>query len=89
MHLYLAYKNYSAWSLRLWLAMKTFGLEFLETILPFAHRDSLSEYSESRCVLPQVPALEDGDLMIPDSLASSNIWLNVSRPMRGGLKSRN
>ena len=69
MHLYIAYKNYSAWSLRPWLAMKTFGQEFEETILPFAHGDSLSEYAESRSVLPKVPVLEDGGLVIPDSLA--------------------
>lgn len=89
MDLSIAYKNYSALSLRPWLAMKTFGLEFEETILPFAHGDSLSEYSELRSVLPQVRVLGDGGLLFRFRSPSSNIWPNVSRPMRGGLKSRN
>jgi glutathione S-transferase len=34
MHLYIGNKNYSSWSMRPWLAMTAFGLEFDETLVP-------------------------------------------------------
>jgi glutathione S-transferase len=61
-------KNLSSWSLRPWLVLKHFGLEFQEVKLPLDtpafHRDIL-QYSPSR----RVPALIDGSIRIWDSLA--------------------
>lgn len=61
-------KNLSSWSLRPWLLMRQFGVEFKEIPLPldtpeFAAR--IGEYSPTG----QVPVLWDGDLQIWDSLA--------------------
>ena len=61
-------KNYSSWSLRPWILMKHLGLSFTERSLPldtpeFA-RDIVA-LSPSR----RVPVLNDGDIMIWDSLA--------------------
>ncbi|EXJ12584.1 glutathione S-transferase N-terminal domain-containing protein [Nitrincola nitratireducens] len=69
MHLYIAYKNYSSWSLRPWLAMKVAGIPFEETLLPFAHGDSLKQFSEQQVLPAQVPVLIVDDLVIWDSLA--------------------
>ena len=69
MHLYIAYKNYSSWSLRPWLAMKVGDIPFAETLLPFAHGNSLTQFSEQYGVPAQVPVLIVEDLVIWDSLA--------------------
>ncbi len=69
MHLYIAYKNYSSWSLRPWIAMKVAGISFSETVLPFAHSDSLDQLAERFEIPAQVPVLEDGERLIWDSLA--------------------
>lgn len=69
MHLYIAYKNYSSWSLRPWLAMKVAGIPFEETLLPFAHGDSLKQFSAQHVLPAQVPVLITDDLVIWDSLA--------------------
>jgi glutathione S-transferase len=61
-------KNYSSWSLRPWLAMKQFGLEFNEIRIPLYSSDSSSkvrQYSSSG----KVPVLLDDTLTIWDSLA--------------------
>jgi glutathione S-transferase len=61
-------KNLSSWSLRPWLVLKHFGLEFKEIKLPLDtpefHRDVV-QYTPTR----RVPVLIDGSLRIPDSLA--------------------
>ncbi len=61
-------KNYSSWSLRPWLAMKQAGLEFTEIRIPLdtpeTHQQIL-RYSPSG----KVPALQDGELIIWESLA--------------------
>lgn len=61
-------KNYSSWSLRPWLLMKHFGLEFAE------HRVALFTAGSDRQLAPwfsdgKVPVLQDGDLVVWDSLA--------------------
>ncbi|MBF2004800.1 MAG: glutathione S-transferase family protein [Chlorogloeopsis fritschii C42_A2020_084] len=61
-------KNYSSWSLRPWLAMKQFGLEFNEICIPLYTPESvskISQYSPSG----KVPVLLHGSLAIWDSLA--------------------
>lgn len=69
MHLYIAYKNYSSWSLRPWLAMKMAGIPFEETLLTFAHDDSLKTFSQQHQLPAQVPVLIVDDWVIWDSLA--------------------
>ncbi len=61
-------KNYSSWSLRPWLAMKQFDLEFQEIRIPLYTPEAgsqLSQYSPSR----KVPVLLHGNQQIWDSLA--------------------
>lgn len=69
MHLYIAYKNYSSWSLRPWIALKVAGIPFDETILPFYHSDALDKLGERYQIPAKVPVLEDQGLIIWDSLA--------------------
>ena len=61
-------KNYSSWSLRPWLLLRHFGVEFREIRLLLDTPEFFAEigrYSPSG----KVPALQDGDLSIWDSLA--------------------
>lgn len=66
--LYIANKNYSSWSLRPWVLLKTLGIEFDERFVPFLQGSS---YEEFRKFSPTglVPCLVDGDLTVWDSLA--------------------
>jgi glutathione S-transferase len=61
-------RNYSSWSLRPWLAMKQFGLDFNEVYIPLYRSDSvakLKQYSPSG----KVPVLIHDNLTVWDSLA--------------------
>ena len=61
-------KNYSSWSLRPWIAMKTFGIVFDEKRIPLygpAAKGEILKHSPSG----KVPCLVDGSLAIWDSLA--------------------
>ncbi len=61
-------KNYSSWSLRPWLAMKHFGLEFEEIRVPLYVPESgqaIGNYSPSG----KVPVLLHEDVIVWDSLA--------------------
>lgn len=69
MHLYIAYKNYSSWSLRPWLALKVAGINFEETLIPFAHSDDLDKLGAQYKIPAQVPVLIDEGHVIWDSLA--------------------
>ena len=66
--LHIANKNYSSWSLRPWLLMQAFGIQFIEKMHPFPEngvRDMYRTFSPSG----RVPCLLDGDLIVWDSLA--------------------
>ena len=66
--LHIANKNYSSWSLRPWLALTAFNIPFEEIIHPFPENgvwDLYRTFSPSG----KVPCLQDGDLVIWDSLA--------------------
>lgn len=72
-------KNYSSWSLRPWLLLRHFGVEFREIRLLLDTPEFFAEigrYSPSG----KVPALRDGDLSIWDSLAiceyANERWLD-------------
>jgi glutathione S-transferase len=72
-------KNYSSWSLRPWLLLRHFGVEFREVRLLLDTPEFFAEvgrYSPSG----KVPALQHGDLSIWDSLAiceyANERWLD-------------
>ena len=77
-------KNYSSWSLRPWLLLKHFNIEFNEIKIPLYQSASalaLEQHSPSR----KVPALIHGDLTVWDSLAiceyiSENLLQNAGWP---------
>jgi glutathione S-transferase len=68
--LIIANKNYSSWSLRPWILMKTAGIAFEERLIPFRGRGSANS-AAFRKFSPsgKVPCLRDGDTLVWDSLA--------------------
>lgn len=68
MKLYIANKNYSSWSLRPWVLMRTLGLDFEESLHPFPTGGAPSGF-ERFSPTGKVPCLADGDLTVWDSLA--------------------
>lgn len=68
MHLIVANKLYSSWSLRPWMAMTALAIPFDETVIPLRHpdtRERILVYSPaSKC-----PVLIDGDMTVWESLA--------------------
>lgn len=68
MHLIIANKLYSSWSMRPWLVMRAVGLDFQETVIPLRQHDTaerIRAYSPSG----KVPVLIDGDVKVWESLA--------------------
>jgi len=68
MHLIIANKLYSSWSMRPWLVMRAIGLDFEETVIPLRQPDTAERirvYSPSG----KVPVLIDGDVKVWESLA--------------------
>lgn len=64
--LFIANKNYSSWSLRIWVLMRTLGIEFSERFMRFDDKDNaFSQFSPTS----KVPCLVDGDLTVWESLA--------------------
>lgn len=61
-------KNLSSWSLRPWLLLRHFGVDFQETLLAL---DTPEFYERIETLSPnrRVPALHDNDLVLWDSLA--------------------
>jgi glutathione S-transferase len=71
-------KNYSSWSLRPWLLLRHFGIDFDEVVLPLdtpEYHARIPDYSPTG----RVPALHLGDEVIWDSLAICEVanerWL--------------
>ncbi len=66
--LFIANKNYSSWSLRPWVLMKTLGIPFEEKFESFETEDNFDKF---RAFSPSgtVPCLIDGDTVVWDSLA--------------------
>jgi glutathione S-transferase len=62
-----ANRNYSSWSLRPWVLMRTLGIDFADEQVTFA---GLNNYDEFRSFAPNgmVPVLVDGDRTVWDSL---------------------
>jgi glutathione S-transferase len=66
--LYIGNKNYSTWSLRAWVLMKTAGIPFREQRLPLYEAGS-SARIRSHSPSAKVPCLHDGPEVVWDSLA--------------------
>lgn len=68
MHLYIANKLYSSWSMRPWLLMTALGIPFDETLIPLRQTETgprILAHSPSG----KVPALVDGEITVWESLA--------------------
>ncbi len=68
MKLIIGNKNYSSWSLRPWLLLATFDLDFKE-VEESLRADGLTERLAQHSPTGRVPVLTDGDLVVWDSLA--------------------
>ncbi len=68
MHLYIANKCYSSWSMRPWLVLRAFGIAFDETVIPLRQHDTAGRI---RAFSPtgKVPVLTDGEVKVWESLA--------------------
>ena len=68
MHLHIANKLYSSWSLRPWMLMTALGIPFQETVIPMYQSDSKARMLG---VSPtgKMPVLVDGETAIWESLA--------------------
>lgn len=62
-------RNHSSWSMRGWLALRLFGLEFETEVVPLFRVDSAARMAAFSDAPPRVPVLRRGDLVIWDSLA--------------------
>ena len=66
--LYIGNKNYSTWSLRSWVLMKTAGIPFREQRLALYEADS-SARLRAHSPSAKVPCLHDGTVVVWDSMA--------------------
>ncbi|MBU1212123.1 MAG: glutathione S-transferase family protein [Alphaproteobacteria bacterium] len=68
MHLVIANKLYSSWSMRPWLVMRAAGIDFRETVIPLRQADTkerIREFSPTGLV----PVLIDGEAVVWESIA--------------------
>lgn len=74
--LHIANKNYSSWSLRPWVLMRTLNIPFNEQLHPF---DTGTNWEVYRTFSPsgKVPCLQDGELHVWDSLAIAEYLAEV------------
>ncbi|WP_372770599.1 glutathione S-transferase family protein [Pseudoalteromonas sp.] len=68
MDLYIANKNYSSWSLRAWILLKKFNLDFNEHILKLETND-FTKTLRNLAPIAKVPVLIDNNITVWDSLA--------------------
>ncbi len=71
LHLVIANKNYSSWSLRPWLAMKVAAIPFAETVVSLDRPDFKTDVRRLAGVAPagKLPVLLDGSIRVWESLA--------------------
>lgn len=70
--LFIGNKNYSSWSMRPWVLLTQAGIPFEEVTVRFDSFDATSSFKKTLAgVTPtgKVPALQDGDLVVWDTLA--------------------
>jgi glutathione S-transferase len=68
LHLIIANKAYSSWSMRPWIAMKANGLDFRETVIGLDQPDTTVKI-KAFSPTGKVPVLQHGDVTIWESLA--------------------
>ncbi|MEM9530477.1 MAG: glutathione S-transferase family protein [Pseudomonadota bacterium] len=68
MKLYIGNRNYSSWSLRVWLTLKVKRVDFEEDLRPFDVENNYADFFEFSPT-GKVPVLEVGDQVIWESLA--------------------
>jgi glutathione S-transferase len=68
LHLIIANKAYSSWSMRPWIALKVAGLAFRETTICLG-QDATSAEIKKYSAAGKVPVLKHGDITVWDSLA--------------------
>ena len=68
MHLHIANKLYSSWSLRPWLLMTALGIPFRESVIPMYQSDT-RERMLTVSPTGKMPSLVDGDVTVWESLA--------------------
>jgi len=68
MQLIIGNKNYSSWSLRPWILLKHAGVDFEEVRIPLFTEEG-DRLLDEHCPAKQVPVLNDGRLVLWDSLA--------------------
>jgi glutathione S-transferase len=66
--LYIGNKNYSSWSIRAWLGMRTAGVDFQEVVIPLDQPGSTEEIRR-HSPSGKLPALHDGGTIVWESLA--------------------
>lgn len=72
MTLYIANKNYSTWSMRLWVVLKAFDIPFEEKMIPYPQERNTGTFKQDILSINpngKVPILVDQDYMIWDSLS--------------------
>ncbi len=82
-HLYIANKNYSSWSLRPWVLMRTLGIVFNEKLVPFGEGVDFSSFSPTG----KVPCLVDDGVTVWETIAIAEylaerhqgVWATESR----------
>ncbi len=68
MHLVIANKLYSSWSMRPWLVMRAFAIPFEETVIPLRQPDTKARIL-AHSPTGKVPVLKDGTITVWESLA--------------------
>jgi glutathione S-transferase len=68
LHLIIANKAYSSWSMRPWVAMKAQGLAFRETVIGLDQPDTAAKI-KAFSAAGKVPVLQHGDITVWESLA--------------------
>jgi glutathione S-transferase len=68
LHLFIANKAYSSWSLRPWLLLTEFGIPFDETVIPM-YRPETRAAMLAASPNGKMPSLHDGAIVVPESLA--------------------
>lgn len=81
MKLLIGNKNYSSWSLRAWLALRHFGIDFDEEQFLLSG-EGWRERIRARSPSGRVPVLIDGDLAIPETIAILE-YLHDRYPAKG------
>ena len=68
MKLLIGNRNYSTWSLRPWLVLKHFDIPFEDEVLQL-QGEGFREVLAQRSPTGKVPVLEDGELVIVETIA--------------------